>query len=240
MSSQISDSPQLNNLGAAYEQATETIRRLIAPDGCAWHGVQTHDSLTQYFIEETAEVVEAIDLKLPAPDMVSELGDVLYQVILHASIAERDGEGYGPTEVATQLHKKLVARHPHVFGDRGYMSVAELDAEWEQLKEDAQGVERGTRSVLEGIPKAMPTLAKAAKVVKRLDAAELWQPAIELADTVSLGNTEADEAEIGRALLTLVQRAQVLGVDPDRALRTQLARHAEAVTGEPVSPIVGE
>ena len=146
----------------------ETVRRLAAPDGCAWHGVQTHESLTPFLVEEAAEFIDAIERGLPAEEVAGELGDVLYQVLFHAAIAERDGEGYDLDAIAEALNEKLIARHPHVFGDRGYMSVEELHAEWERLKEDAAGERRGSRSALAGIPAGMPTLARAAKVIERL------------------------------------------------------------------------
>lgn len=200
----------------------ETVRRLASPGGCAWHEVQTHESLIPFLIEETAEFVDAVERGLPAEEVAGELGDVLYQVLFHAAIAGRDGEGWDLDAVAAALDEKLIARHPHVFGDRGYMSVEELHAEWERLKEDAAGERRGSRGALDGIPAGMPTLARAAKVVERLRRAEL----------IDLTAAEArvpnvDESEIGDALLALVIRANAAGVDADRALRMATARLAE-------------
>lgn len=216
-----------------FALVTETVTRLVGSAGCAWHQEQTHASLTQYLIEETAELVEAIDHQLSRDEMVSELADVLYQVLFHSAIAERDGEGYGPAAVAAYLDDKLRARHPHVFGDRGPMTVEELNAEWEQLKEDANQQPRGSRGVLEGIPVAMPTLARAAKMVNRLQRAGVWDapetsgsPAGDAAASVA-----EREAHIGNELLTVVARAVAQGVDPDRALRVQLSRHAATLTG---------
>ena len=138
---------------------------MAKPGGCAWHEVQTHESLIPFLIEETAEFIDAIERGLPASEVAEELGDVLYQVLFHAAIAERDGEGYDLNSVASRLSAKLQARHPHVFGDRGYMTVDELNAEWERLKEDAAGERRGSRGALDGIPAGMPTLARSAKAV---------------------------------------------------------------------------
>ena len=199
-----------------------TMRRLAWPDGCAWHGVQTHASLMPYLIEETAEFIDAVERGLPADDVAAELGDVLYQVLFHAAIAERDGEGYDFDAVAARLNDKLIARHPHVFGDRGYMSVDELNAEWERLKEDAAGERRGSRSALEGIPVGMPTLARAAKVVERLKRAGQLDPVAETRDQPAL-----DEQQLGAAILDLVVRANAQGLDADRALRQATRRLAE-------------
>lgn len=197
-----------------------TVERLAASDGCAWHGVQTHESLIPFLIEETAEFVDAVERGLPAEEVAGELGDVLYQVLFHAAIAEREGEGYDLDAVAARLDEKLIARHPHVFGGRGYMSVAELHAEWERLKEDAAGERRGSRGALEGIPAGMPTLARAAKVVERLKRAGLLLP--------EPGGAPQDEVSLGDAMLAIVIEANAAGIDPDRALRLATARLAQA------------
>lgn len=216
------DSPEQDPI----RRALDTVRKLAQPGGCAWHEIQTHETLLPYLIEESAEFVDAIDRRLPASEVSGELGDVLYQVLFHSVIAERDSEGYSLDSVAAELTEKLIARHPHVFGDRGYMSVDELNAEWERLKEDAAGAERGTRAPLEGIPAAMPTLARAAKVVERLKRAKLIDPAASerspedpLACAAGAESAEIAETGIGDAMLALVLRANAAGVDADRALR---------------------
>lgn len=200
------------------DRLQEVVRRMVQPGGCAWHEVQTHATLTKFLVEESAEVIDAIDRDLGPEEVAGELGDVLYQVMFHAAIAERDGEGYDFDSVAGRLADKLIARHPHVFGDRGYMSVEELHDEWEHLKEQAAGADRGSREVLAGIPVGMPTLAKAAKVVDRLARAGLSDPSIE-----QVGEQPATtDAEIGEALLEVVRRANAASIDPDRALRLTL------------------
>lgn len=200
------------------------VRRMVEPGGCAWHADQTHESLTPFLIEESAELVDAIERGLGPADVRSELGDVLYQVLFHAAIAERDGEGYDLDDVADGLADKLMARHPHVFGDRGEMTVEELNDEWERLKEDAAGEARGSRDPLEGIPAGMPTLARSAKVVERLRRAQLIDPA-EMA-----GGTVTEEAALGDDMLALIIRANAAGIDPDRALRLATARLVETAT----------
>lgn len=215
----------------ALARVIETVRRMVSPGGCAWHEEQTHESLTPFLIEETAEFIDAIERGLPAGEVQSELGDVLYQVLFHAAIAERDGEGYDLAQVAETLNEKLISRHPHVFGDRGYMTVDELHAEWERLKEDAAGEERGSRGPLEGIPAGMPSLARAAKIVERLKRARLINPDAVGGDpedplSTAIGADEQRLAEfgIGDAMLALVTRANAAGVDPDRALRRAVDR----------------
>ncbi|MFD5599551.1 MazG nucleotide pyrophosphohydrolase domain-containing protein [Leucobacter sp. NPDC058333] len=219
-----------------FDALMETMRRLVSPGGCAWHEVQTHESLTQFLVEETSEFIDAIERELPADEVQSELGDVLYQVLFHAAIAERDGEGYDFDGVAAALNDKLVRRHPHVFGDRGYMTVDELHAEWERLKEDAAGEERGSRGPLEGIPSGMPTLARAAKVVERLKRAGLVDPGAgdaspedPLAAVIGPDEQRLAEFGLGDAMLAMIMRANRAGVDPDRALRLAVDRLAARV-----------
>lgn len=217
------------------EAARETVRRMAAPGGCAWHGAQTHESLIPFLIEETAEFVDAVERGLPASEVAGELGDVLYQVLFHAAIAERDGEGYDLNSVAGRLSEKLQARHPHVFGDRGYMTVDELNAEWERLKEDAAGERRGSRGALDGIPAGMPTLARSAKVVERLKRAKLLdvEAPLELEPQRAEGEQQAGSATgeeaLGGEILALIIKANAAGIDPDRALRLATARLAGAL-----------
>lgn len=235
------------------QAALDTVRRMVFPEGCAWHAVQTHETLVPYLIEESAEFVDAIERDLPAAEVSGELGDVLYQVLFHAVLAERDGEGYDLNSIGYALSEKLRARHPHVFGDRGYMSVDELNAEWERLKEDAAGEKRGSRGVLDGIPAGMPTLARSAKVVERLKRAGVLDPAA-AANAGAAGAAgvegaagakgaagvagreaapELDEAELGDAILALIMRANAAGIDPDRSLRLATNRLADRLaTGE--------
>ena len=219
---------------SGIESARETVRRMAAPGGCAWHEVQTHESLIPFLIEETAEFVDAVERGLPAEEVAGELGDVLYQVLFHAAIAERDGEGYDLNSVGARLSEKLQARHPHVFGDRGYMTVDELNSEWERLKEDAAGERRGSRGALDGIPAGMPTLARSAKVVERLKRAKLLEVDAPLAleqgaDSSQASASSTSEEAIGGEILALVIKANAVGVDPDRALRMATERLAGAL-----------
>lgn len=219
---------------SGIDSARETVRRMAAPGGCAWHEVQTHESLIPFLIEETAEFVDAVERGLPAEEVAGELGDVLYQVLFHAAIAERDGEGYDLNSVGARLSEKLQARHPHVFGDRGYMTVDELNSEWERLKEDAAGERRGSRGALDGIPAGMPTLARSAKVVERLKRAKLLDVDAPLAleqgaDSSQASGSSTSEEALGGEILALVIKANAAGVDPDRALRLATERLAMAL-----------
>src|SRR5689334_9417632 len=139
-----------------------TLERLRAPGGCAWDRAQTHESLVRYLVEESAELVEAIESGT-REERIEELGDVLYQVLFHADIAAEAGE-YTIEDVAAHMTAKMVGRHPHVFGDAVADTPDEVAVSWEAIK----AVEKADRtSVLDGIPPGMPALALAEKVVGR-------------------------------------------------------------------------
>jgi XTP/dITP diphosphohydrolase len=141
----------------------ETVERLRAPGGCPWDREQTHRSLRQYLLEESYEVLEAIEQGGEAT-LREELGDLLLQVLMHSAIAaEREG-GFDIGDVAEVTRTKMVHRHPHVFGDVAVSGADEVVVNWEKLK----AREKGERlSVLEGVPKSLPALAFALGAQKR-------------------------------------------------------------------------
>jgi MazG family protein len=209
--------------------------RLRASDGCPWDLEQTHQSLARHLLEETHELLEAID----AEDDVGirdELGDLLLQVTFHAQIAADAGR-WDIDDVAEGLVAKLVHRHPHVFGDVQVADAEEVLVNWEQLKAEETG---GRQAVDEDIPASLPALARAAKVQRR---AAGWgfawrdpgQALVKLREEVDelaavTGNPVQAEAELGDVLLAAVGVARTLGVDPESALRratTTFAGRAE-------------
>lgn len=216
----------------AFSKLAETIRLLVADDGCAWHNVQTHQTLIRYLIEESSELVEAIETGGAPEEVQEELADLLYQVCFHAALAEKHGEGYDLASVADLLNAKLIARHPHVFSDRGYMSVEELNAEWEQLKADASGQQRG---ILEGIAVSMPTLARAEKIVDRLERAGLADSVLGSRVRQSANEMNADPVtveEFGREMMALLRVAHANGVNVDEAMRATLREVTDRVVAE--------
>lgn len=176
--------------------------------GCPWDREQTHDSLTRYLVEETYEVLEAIDGYNPdsgdgAEHLEEELGDLLFQVFFHATIAAESG-AFTLAGVARTIHDKLYRRHPHVFGD---VAAADSDAvarNWEQIKRD----EKGRASVMDGIPKALPGLLYAHKVLSKAERLGFEGP-----------EPIEPEGELGSALLALVAYARSAGIDAEAALR---------------------
>lgn len=190
--------PRLDELIAVLE-------RLRAPGGCAWDREQTHASLVQYLVEESAELVEAIESG-SRDELVEELGDVLYQVLFHADIATEAGE-FTIEDVAAHMTAKMVGRHPHVFGDVVADTADQVAANWEQLK----AVEKSHRtSVLDGIPAGMPALALADKTLGRASKVGVTREGRAIPDT---------EEELGAELLAVVAGARAAGLDAERALR---------------------
>lgn len=182
-----------------------TMVRLRAPGGCAWDREQTHASLVQYLVEESAELVEAIESGT-RDDLVEELGDVLYQVLFHSDIAAEAGE-FTLEDVAAHMTQKMVGRHPHVFGDVVADTADQVVANWEAIK----AVEKAHRtSVLDGIPDGMPSLALADKTLGR---------AAKVGVTMSARAVPATEEQLGADLLALVAGAKAAGLDAERALR---------------------
>ena len=170
---------------------------------CPWDREQTHASLTRYLLEETHEVLEAIDAGDPE-HLREELGDLLMQVYFHARIAEetpRDEGGFDLDDVAAGIADKLVRRHPHVFAGLAVADADEVERNWEAIKAE----EKQRTGVTEGIPASLPALAYADKVVGRLQrAGEVALP---------------DDGSLGARLLALVAEARAEGLDPETELR---------------------
>ena len=193
------------------EELIAVLERLRAPGGCAWDRAQTHESLVQHLLEETYELIEAIEAG-DRDDMLEELGDVLYQVVFHSDIAAEAG-WFTLENVAEAMTAKMVGRHPHVFGEVVADTPDAVIANWETLK--AQEKPHRT-SVLDGVPQAMPALALAEKVLGRAEKAGVAAP--EIPDAVRAQTEE----QLGSLLLAAVAGARAAGLDAERALRTAL------------------
>ena len=201
------------------EELIAVLGRLRAPGGCAWDREQTHQSLVRYLIEETYELVDAIESG-NRDELIEELGDVLYQVIFHSDIAANTpGAEFTLEDVAAQMTAKMIGRHPHVFGDAIAETADDVMAVWDDLKR----VEKPTRtSVLDGIPQGMPALALADKLLGRAEQVGL-RPAQPIEATQSVEATNpANESELGQLLLSIVASAKATGLDAERALRSAL------------------
>jgi XTP/dITP diphosphohydrolase len=199
------------------EQLIAVLELLRAPGGCAWDAEQTHESLVRYLVEETYELIDAIESG-NREEMIEELGDVLYQVIFHSDIAAHaPGEEFTLEDVAAHMTAKMVGRHPHVFGDAVADTAADVNRRWDELKK----IEKpGRKSVLDGVPQGMPALALADKLLGKAE--KLGMPAPELPLALADGSNAAAEAELGEQLLAIVSSARANGLDSERALRAAL------------------
>ncbi len=205
-------------VAAEMAQLDELVRTLRSR--CPWDRRQTHQSLVRHLVEETYEVVDAIESLDGTPasygHLEEELGDLLFQVFFHSVLAGEQGQ-FAVADVARGVHAKLVARHPHVFGDVEAHTAEDVMANWERIKKS----EKGRRSVMEGIPASLPSLAAASKVLRKAAAAGI-EP-VEPAD-LNGGPGAGPAADLGEALLCLVELARRRGVDPESALRSSTSR----------------
>lgn len=199
------------------ERLRQIMARLRAE--CPWDARQTHRSLLNHLIEETCEVVDAVEVGTD-DDLVEELGDLLLQVYFHSRIAEEEGR-FTLEDVAARISDKLVRRHPHVFADEA--APDDLDVTWERRK--AQ--EKGRRSALDGIAQSMSVLARAQKVVSRSRSHQV---------SVDLPDESISEEEVGESIVALVARAAASDIDADAATRAALRRLEARITGAQSSP----
>ena len=148
------------------DELVAVMAKLRAPGGCPWDAEQTHESLVKYLIEETHELIDAIESG-NRDELLEELGDVLYQVLFHADIAAHTpGEEFDINDVAANMTAKMVGRHPHVFGDSTAETADDVMLVWDDLK---KAEKPGRTSVLDGIPQGMPSLALAVKLLGKAE-----------------------------------------------------------------------
>jgi tetrapyrrole methylase family protein / MazG family protein len=184
------------------QRFAELVRTLRAR--CPWDREQTHTTLTRHLLEETYEVLDAIEALGPDgagfDHLEEELGDLLFQVVFHATLAAEEGQ-FTLADVARRVHDKLVGRHPHVFGDVQADTPGQVMRNWEHIKQ----AEKGSASLMDGIPGHLPSLLYAHKVQRK---------------AASVGvEVDGGDAGVGGALFELVDRARADGIDPEAALR---------------------
>ena len=222
-----------------FEDLVSVMARLRGPDGCPWDREQTHASLAPYLLEEAHEVLEAIS-RADTAALREELGDLLLQVVFHGQMA-REAGGFAAGDVVDGLTRKLIDRHPHVFGDGRLGTPAEVLAQWHELKR-REAPERGA---FDGIPPSLPALARAQKLLARAAANEdngaLRPDVARLAREIhseldGLLEVQEPPAEakastvpdrLGELLFAVVALAATLGADAEAALRNTCERFAD-------------
>ncbi len=196
----------------------ERLRQIMVDlrDRCPWDAEQTHASLLNHLVEETAEVVDAVETGTD-DDLREELGDLLLQVYFHARIAEQEGR-FSLEDVARGISDKLVRRHPHVFADEDVPD--DMWQSWEERKR----AEKGRTSALEGVAGSLNVVPRIQKVISRSRSHQV---------PLELPTEPIDEASFGDELLALIARAQASGIDADAAARSALRRlEADVVAAE--------
>lgn len=214
--------------GTLFEGLLDIMRRLRGPDGCPWDREQTRGTLKAYLIEEAYEVLEALEAGEPAA-LEEELGDLLFQVVFHAQIATELGE-FTMADILRRLADKMVSRHPHVFGSARVGTPGEALAQWEAIKGRQAGASGRRRSVLDGVPRALPALLRAQRLSSKAsrvqfdwpDAAAAWdkvrEETAETADALASGDRDRLREELGDLLFSLVNVARLSGLDAEDAL----------------------
>jgi len=206
--------------------------RLRGPGGCPWDQEQTHDSLKRYLLEESYEVLEAIDHRNPI-QLAEELGDVLLQILIHAQIASESGQ-FNINNVLDSQRDKLIRRHPHVFGNAMITDAREVEANWGRLKRRERQGEKD--SLLGKLPSEMPALAYSQLIQDRASSTgfdwdtiegvleKVTEEAQEIRDATS---REAQAREFGDLLFTLVNTGRWLGIHAENALRQANTRFCQ-------------
>jgi tetrapyrrole methylase family protein/MazG family protein len=215
------DRPSTRQL-KSFSGLRKVVAALRSPDGCPWDRVQTHQSLRPYLVEETAEVLEALDEGDPEK-LREELGDLLWEVLIHVQLAEEAGD-FTMDDVIYSVADKLVRRHPHVFGDAVAKTPGAVIEQWDDLKRK----ERNGRSALHGIPPTLPALAYAQAVQRRAakagfafdSEAQAWAALDEEIAELKAANTREEQAEeIGDVFFALANVARWYETDAEDALR---------------------
>ncbi len=219
--------------GKLFEGLVALQARLRAPGGCPWDREQTHHTLKTYLIEETYEVLDALEQGDPK-DLTEELGDLLLQILFHADIGREAGR-FDIADVISGIHEKMVRRHPHVFGKVKADTSAQVLKNWAQLKslekKDAAPAQQHLPSALEGIPRSLPALIEAHQLTRRAAQVgfdwgtvegiftKLEEETSELRETLSQPDRSRREEEVGDLLFVAVNLARFLGFDPEVALK---------------------
>ena len=219
-------------LPGALEQFQETIAKLRAPEGCPWDREQTHLSIRGNLMEESYEVLEALDREDPR-ELAEELGDLLLQILLHTQMATEAGE-FRMADVIAGIDEKIHRRHPHVFGGKKVDGVGQVLQNWEEIKaEERNGKAGGRKGLFDGVPSALPALEQAVSYQKRAARVGFDWPTIEGVKAKIAEETGELEAargeretthELGDLIFAVVNLARWLKVDAESALRESNAR----------------
>ena len=218
-----------DRLTKAIVSLTQLVFRLRGPGGCPWDAEQTDSSVKLYLLEEAYEVLDAIDKSSPG-DVCEELGDLLFHIVFLARLAEERKE-FDFVDVVERIKKKMIHRHPHVFGTTKVKNAKEVSLNWAKMKRQEKGALNKKNSLLEDVPRNLPALLWAHRMservakagFQRMDVGEAWDRVRRKFETMSsaLENEDADRfsGEMGELLLSLVNLARKHGLNAENILR---------------------
>ena len=227
--------------GAQFERLLEIMRRLREPGGCPWDREQTRVSLKPFLVEETYEVLEAIESS-DVRAMQEELGDLLFQVVFHAQIAAECGE-FDMAGLLARLADKMVSRHPHVFANANVASPDEALAQWEAIKQREAHAAGRRRSVIDGVPRALPSLLRAQRITSKAsrvnfdwpDAQAAWakveEECREAAAALATDDRARLQEELGDVLFSVVNVARLASIDAEEALQGAIDKFRRRFAG---------
>jgi MazG family protein len=226
--------------GVLFERLLEIMARLRGPGGCPWDREQTPESLKPFLIEEAYEVLEAIESGRAAA-LEEELGDLLFQVVFHAHIAAERRE-FTVVEVLRRLIDKMTTRHPHVFGEASVDTPDQALVQWERIKQREAQEAGAARSVIDGVPRALPSLIRAQRVTSKAarvnfdwpDARAAWskveEECREAAAALATDDRARIEEELGDVLFSVVNVARLTSVDAEHALHAAIEKFRRRFT----------
>ena len=215
-----------------FESLLNIMKRLRGPGGCPWDREQTRDTLKWYLVEESYEVLDAIE-EGSSDKLKEELGDTLFQIIFLARISEEEGR-FNIFDVVNSIREKMIRRHPHVFQDESARDSEEVKKIWWKIKEEEKG--KREEAIFDSIPEALPSLLRAFRITKRAAHAgfdwenpegalcKLEEETEELKESMNSGNKERMEDELGDVLFSLVNLGRFLDINPEEALRKTIAK----------------
>ena len=213
---------------ADFQKLIDVLESLLAPGGCEWDRKQTHQSLVPYLLEETHEVIEAIE-KGDMNSLKEELGDLMLHVLFQAKLAETEGH-FNISDSLKDISEKLIRRHPHVFNDD--KSSLDNNLSWEQAKKK----EKKRNSVLDGVPLSLPTLTRARRIQEKASSVgfdwkeikPIWskvhEEISELSEAITLEQKDKIQDEMGDVLFSVVNLARFLDIDPEASLRQTIRK----------------
>jgi len=223
-----------SSAGEKFQKLVEIMARLRAPGGCPWDREQNFDSIKPYTLEETYEVLDAIDRR-DFPGLAGELGDFMLQAVFYAEMAQEAGH-FSIGDVLDAINAKLIRRHPHVFGEETARTAGDVKRIWGEVKAAEKKQEGREEALLDAVPRALPALVEAQQITSRAAGVGFdWQNADQVIDKLDEELAEFAEArrsespeqlegELGDLLFVLVNLARFVKVDPEQALRKSNAK----------------